>query len=519
MRLQRLFRISSSFILCLILFLPCIVAADPLDNWHLRSTSQTDNLYAVTYGNGIFVSVGAHGLILESTDGLTWTERRRSLFVSPTPLLPSLYGIAYGNGTFVAVGESSILTSTDGVNWTDQSVSLYSGISEFNSFKFILEFLVREAYAFCPANHLAGLWAVCYGNDEFIAVGGSRECLPKGIVKTSVDGKTWINKVSPEDGYDSFARIAYGIGTYVALTHRGDILSSSDTINWVMRDSHKQARDIAYGNGFFVSVGKTILTSPDLINWTERISPVAVDLYRVVFGNGVFVAVGENGTILTCPDGRNWTQRSSGTTRNLNGVAYGNNTFTVVGDNGLILQSDSLIDVPPIPINNPPFAPTLVYPADTRAGLSTPVTFIWRKSSDSDGDPVIYNLYVCEDQSFTGCNPVQIASNTGKPIYAGIGVRFIAAAVFLFGVIISFRTSKKNALFLIAVITAAMLFISCGGGGDGSGNNTAPPPIGPDEISHTVSELKSGTVYYWKVVADDGRGGITESDMWSFSTK
>jgi len=46
------------------------------------------NLYGVTYGNGLFVTVGDSGTILTSTDGTTWTER-----TSGTS--SDLYGITY----------------------------------------------------------------------------------------------------------------------------------------------------------------------------------------------------------------------------------------------------------------------------------------------------------------------------------------------------------------------------------------------------------------------------------------
>ena len=32
-----------------------------------------------------------------------------------------------------------------------------------------------------------------------------------------------------------------------------------------------------------------------------------------------------------------------------------------------------------------------------------------------------------------------------------------------------------------------------------------------------VTNLKPNTTYYWKVVADDGKGGLTESDDYSFT--
>jgi len=49
--------------------------------------------------------------------------------------------------------------------------------------------------------------------------------------------------------------------------------------------------------------------------------------------------VGEDGTILTSPDGVTWTPRTSGTSNDLNGVAYGNGTFVAVGEDGIILTS------------------------------------------------------------------------------------------------------------------------------------------------------------------------------------
>ena len=75
--------------------------------------------------------------------------------------------------------------------------------------------------------------------------------------------------------------------------------------------------DVVYGNGLFVAVGcsGTIFTSPDGVDWTQRTSEgndlfgvtygdlfLAVDdLFGVTFGKGLFVAVGWDGTILTSP--------------------------------------------------------------------------------------------------------------------------------------------------------------------------------------------------------------------------
>ncbi|SMP66566.1 S-layer homology domain-containing protein [Anoxynatronum buryatiense] len=92
-------------------------------------------------------------------------------------------------------------------------------------------------------------------------------------------------------------------------------------------------RSTCYGNGTFVAVGDngTILTSPDGVTRTTRNSGTTNDLWGVTYGNGTFVAVGKSETILTSPDGVTWTTRKSGGFYLLKGVGYGNNMFVAVG--------------------------------------------------------------------------------------------------------------------------------------------------------------------------------------------
>jgi hypothetical protein len=75
------------------------------------------------------------------------------------------------------------------------------------------------------------------------------------------------------------------------------------------------------------------------VTWTQRTSGTGNDLIGVAYGNGLFVAVGDDGTILTSPDGVSWTQRTSGTGNLLEGVTYGNGLFVAVGKDGTILTS------------------------------------------------------------------------------------------------------------------------------------------------------------------------------------
>ena len=80
-------------------------------------TSANLNGAAYSPALSLYVVVGASGTILTSTDTVTWTSRT-SGFAN------ELYAVAYGNGVFVAVGDSysssdySVIQSTDGINWS-----------------------------------------------------------------------------------------------------------------------------------------------------------------------------------------------------------------------------------------------------------------------------------------------------------------------------------------------------------------------------------------------------------------
>lgn len=61
-------------------------------------------------------------------------------------------------------------------------------------------------------------------------------------------------------------------------------------------------------------------------------------LINITYANGIFVAVGEQGTILYSIDGFAWEPRTSGTSMILSGVTYGNGTFVAVGEHGRSLS-------------------------------------------------------------------------------------------------------------------------------------------------------------------------------------
>ena len=88
--------------------------------------------------------------------------------------------------------------------------------------------------------------------------------------------------------------------------------------------------------------------------------------------------------------------------------------------------------------NIAPSAPALVLPADGASGLPTSVTFEWNRSTDADGDPVTYNLFVCaNDNTFATCpdpvntDPITASASGANDIAfaaSGMGVMFFGVA-------------------------------------------------------------------------------------------
>ncbi len=171
--------------------------------------------------------------------------------------------------------------------------------------------------------------------------------------------------------------------------------------------------------------------------------------------------------------------------------------------------------------NSVPSVPVLVYPSDNQISLETTVMFQWNESTDPDGDTATYDFYLCTDRDMTsGCiTNHNIAFRSYEHIYYA-GINSYGSWMFLFG-IVSFlitrmKKSKSGWVFIAAIAASGILLTACGSGGNGSAG--AGNSVGSSVI-YTVSGLNSGTTFYWKVVANDGNSGESDSVVNSFSTE
>jgi hypothetical protein len=184
-------------------------------------------------------------------------------------------------------------------------------------------------------------------------------------------------------------------------------------------------------------------------------------------------------------------------------------TITVSGTGG---------SVPIGTVNSPPTKPELVSPTNGQTGVPTVMTFTWKKSVDADGDAVTYHVTYSTDPNFTASQTVNVASSKAAGLlFAGLGS--VGGGIVMFGLVSGngMKRSRKLLLLIPVLLLSGALFTACGGGGDTT--TTPPGTSSADQVSTTVTGLAANTTYYWKVVADDGKGGLATSETFSFNTK
>jgi hypothetical protein len=309
-------RLSSLLLLAVALATPSFAQT----YWKSESPAGvTDDIWCVAYGNGTFAATTNLGKVLTSSDGLTWSSQT----VAAGTWLVS---ITYGNGTWVAVGANgTILLSSDLENWINaKSVT---------------------------TNKLNG---VAYTGTTFIAVGDA------GTIITSPDAQTWTVRSS---GVTTFL---HGItfdstGANLVISGQNGVLLASGNSGATFAPAASGTTDdlenilanpaadqmVAVGSsGAIIEATNGFGTGS---TWTAAQVPATTARFRgLAYGDGSYVAAGEQGTIETSTDGIKWVQRFSGdsystlSAATLLGAAYSSTLqrFVVVGTGGTILVSN-----------------------------------------------------------------------------------------------------------------------------------------------------------------------------------
>lgn len=237
----------------------------------------------------------------------------------PLPQGNDLAGAAFGAGVTVVVGATgTILTSHDGVHWHGRHEPRYGSLID-----------------------------VHFADGRFVAVGVTNTIL------TSTDGQQWRDVTPlnvPGGGQEFFTAIAYGGGTWVIIGYNG-FFTSTDGIHWKRQDPVLlNARDITFGDGKFLALGRLptgtaqLAVSTNGISWS-LVGPLDVSAglttARLDYFDGRFVVVsdthnrrkGRGGAILSLisRDGIAWEAGTPDPEIEFRDVAIGPGIIIAVG--------------------------------------------------------------------------------------------------------------------------------------------------------------------------------------------
>lgn len=207
-------------------------------------------------------------------------------------------------------------------------------------------------WTLAPPSTTPTAWStVNFLNGQWIALSDA------GEVGVSTNGSTWNDQPAPAGSWQSSA---YGAGHYVALSSANTTsneMISSNGLQWSLTSGlpgapvqagrpveNGQWTSVAYGQGLFVAVGSdgTVDTSANGLTWTQRFWRPKNSFTSITYGDGRFIAVdAAQGDILLSLNGVNWsliTQPLVGDLSAPSGglhfgaVAYGSGNFVAFGD-------------------------------------------------------------------------------------------------------------------------------------------------------------------------------------------
>ena len=293
-----------------------ITVSDP---WTQRTYAESNRLYDMAYGNGLYVIAG-HNYAAYSSEGNTW-NRSQSIGINQFQ-----YRVAFGGGAFVGVGQDYDFSASDWRGTIQRSVNGSIWTTPLNG-------------------ELRIFRDVAYGSGAFVAVGTD------GMIYSSADGTAWTDRsVSPAIP-DDFRAVAYGDGVFVAVGTDSLLYRSTDAgTTWTaISTPFFHGKTVRYdGNQFVIitSYGspQDVLTSSDGLSWDYLDTDIEIFANDMVVTDGFYYITGDwSGvqTAATSIDGAAWvTAPSHSAAIAQNGVAFANGRLFSVGDNGTIYEAD-----------------------------------------------------------------------------------------------------------------------------------------------------------------------------------
>jgi len=265
--------------------------------WAPRSSGVTNELKSVAFGGGMFVAAGANGVLVSSADGVSWDVRSISAVLSSPD-------IAYGNGRFVVGGKGpaglwTMLVSTNGTDWNVVSVE-------------------APGSTFPPVPDGLPFGGVTFGAGKFLAAGG---LYGAGLILISTDGVSWKEQgvLGVPAGGKPKGPLAYGNGQFAMVVNAYEdddddddggfydrLLLSVDGATWSTSSFlYPEWKAVTAADCTFV-LAPTFSSgfayySYGGVYWTGIAAPSPLTINALVYGDGKFLAVGNDIVQLNIP--------------------------------------------------------------------------------------------------------------------------------------------------------------------------------------------------------------------------
>jgi len=292
-------------------------------NWIAESTNTGKPMLDVIWDNGNFIAVGGgtsttgvlEGIVLTSSDGITWQKQSVGLSV--------LRSVIHDGTQYIIAGDSgSIYTSTTGTNnWNKQ---------------FVADSVASE-----------DLKDLSYNAPDYVAVGNN------GTILTTTDANsTWINQ-GYQDNTTSTLRSVLWDGIRYTVVGTNKILSNNSSnlnnLDEIISAATNKISGIAWNGSQYLAVSsdtQKVYSSSNGFTWNfSATSTGSAGNFNDLIWNedtSKYVALENNSQIITSSDGLTWTAVASNIASNMNGISWNGSIYAVVGDGGNIQTSSNL---------------------------------------------------------------------------------------------------------------------------------------------------------------------------------
>jgi hypothetical protein len=343
--------------------------------WERQADSP--GLKRLAFGNGVWAAFGSGGKRYNSSDLTEWATR--SFFEDPFSSTQwNASDIVFADGKFVLVGgyfsqngasssASIFLHSRDGISWSfgapDDGETIF-GVQRGVAFA-DGEFVVVGAGLFSSEGgelwtrrslEPPGEWHTVAGSFTGVAGGEGRPFVAvrsSGEILLSEEGTSWTLVEPVVREY--LCKVSFDAGRFVAVGGRSGsigepsgtaaLFSSTDGVEWsaYIPEGSGKLSGIAYGEGIWVATGDdgAIYSSADALSWEDHSWPgTANDLSTLVHGAGRFIAFSRNrDRIYSSAEGTNWAISDGAPVADVEAAASIGGQLIAVGGNGLVATS------------------------------------------------------------------------------------------------------------------------------------------------------------------------------------